>query len=78
MKFSGQSDYKKRYRKNDVNKKTDYHMDDSFEMHVEKDTVVLKKAIKKCVLCNSAEEVISFKEEHICNNCIRRLKNNMF
>lgn len=78
MNSTGYTARKKGYMKNSGKEKAGYSMEDPFEMCVEKDAVVLKKTINKCALCSNTDDIISFKEKHICKNCVTKLKNNMF
>lgn len=49
---------------------------DSIEIHVENESVVLKKHICKCIFCGNTEDLEEFKEKLICPECKDSLNNN--
>lgn len=46
---------------------------DSIEIHVDGDNVILKKHSEFCTFCSSEQDVISFKEKKICKSCLREI-----
>lgn len=56
------------------NRMKDYNLEDSFDMSVQDDTIILKKCIPECFLCSSTNDVITFKGKKVCKNCIEKLK----
>ena len=47
---------------------------DSFEIHIEKDMLILQKYIPKCVFCNSPNHISSYTGQIICSSCLNELK----
>ncbi|MBR1811696.1 MAG: AbrB family transcriptional regulator [Clostridia bacterium] len=46
---------------------------DSFEVFLENDSIVLKKYNPGCVFCGSIENLSSFKNVRICDDCRRKI-----
>lgn len=57
-----------------LRQKLDLAVDDPIEVFTDGDALVLKKYRRKCALCGSDEDVISFKEKYICRSCIDELR----
>lgn len=55
---------RKRYRMNEG---------DSVEILVSSDHIILERYRPRCVFCGSMEEVIEFRERHICNICLAEM-----
>ena len=51
----------------------DLRVDDPIEVFTEEDAIVLKKYRKRCALCGSEENLVTFKDKHICRSCIAEL-----
>ena len=47
---------------------------DSLEIFVEDNTIILKKYQPACIFCDDAKDVINFKGKNVCPNCIRELQ----
>jgi len=47
---------------------------DLIKIEVEKDRIILKKKLAKCILCGSIENLEKFKEKSICKKCKEELK----
>ena len=47
---------------------------DSIWIIVSGDTVILEKIEKNCILCNSTNKLIKYKDKLICQKCIEMLK----
>lgn len=43
---------------------------DSIEIHVDGDTVMLKKHSENCYFCQSKKDVTVFKDKPICKSCL--------
>lgn len=54
--------------------KLDLQVDDALEVFTDGDAVVLKKYRKRCVFCGAQEDIVTFKDKHICRSCARELK----
>lgn len=46
---------------------------DSLEIYVDEERIVLKKHEPACIFCNSADEVVLFKNKNICQKCISEI-----
>jgi transcriptional pleiotropic regulator of transition state genes len=57
-----------------LRKKLDLRVDDPIEVFTDNDSIVLKKYRKRCVLCGSDDEVVEFREKHICRECLDELR----
>ncbi len=44
-------------------------------LHIEADDeqIIIKKAENKCVFCNSTDNLVEFREKHICQSCLDSL-----
>ena len=47
---------------------------DTLEIYVDGTSIVLKKYQPSCVFCDSAKDVINFREKNICAACLQELK----
>ncbi len=47
--------------------------EDSLEIFVEDDKIILKKYEPACVFCNSADNVVDYMGKKICRDCIEKL-----
>ena len=56
-----------------LRQKLDLAVNDPIEVFTDGDALVLKKYRKKCTFCGAEEDIISFKEKHICRSCLRQL-----
>ncbi len=48
---------------------------DSLEIFVEDNTIVLKKYQPACIFCGNARDIALYKSKNICAECIRTLQN---
>ena len=46
--------------------------EDSLEIYVEDDKIILKKYAPTCVFCNS-KDVVEYKGKHICKECFKEI-----
>lgn len=46
---------------------------DSFEIYMEDDAIVLKKHQPNCIFCGAANDCIDYNGKYVCGGCIRRL-----
>lgn len=44
------------------------------ELYVEDDKLIIKKARKSCIFCNSEENLTEYKEKTVCQKCVNALK----
>lgn len=54
----------------ELRKLFDIKSKDSLEIFVDGDNIIIKKLKDKCVICNSAENVIKIKDKLVCTNCV--------
>ena len=47
--------------------------DDSLEVFVDGDYIMLKKYEPACIFCNSATNVVNYRGKNVCLECIRQL-----
>ncbi len=47
---------------------------DPMEIYVEEDTVILKKYEPGCTLCNSVDDLISYRGKNVCQECLEELE----
>ncbi len=48
--------------------------DDSLEIFMEGDSIILKKYKPACFFCDTLEETVDFNGYNVCINCIEKLK----
>ena len=46
---------------------------DTVEIYVEVDNIILRKFQPFCVFCGSSEKVISYRDKHVCADCVKKL-----
>lgn len=49
---------------------------DAVEFFVDNDSIIIKKYRPSCIFCDSAEDIITYKNQAICQSCLNELKNN--
>jgi transcriptional pleiotropic regulator of transition state genes len=49
---------------------------EAVEIYVQDDSVILRKYESSCIFCGNAKDIRTFREKHICQNCISELANN--
>lgn len=58
----------------ELRRKMDINTGDSLEIFVDKDSIVLKKFTKSCIFCSATEDILGFKENYICRECLKDIK----
>jgi len=48
---------------------------DSLEIYVEDDKIILKKHEPSCIFCKAADNIQVYKNKNICLNCLKELYN---
>lgn len=48
---------------------------DSVEFFIDNDSVIIKKYRPSCIFCNSPENIINYKKQMVCQECLDELKN---
>lgn len=51
--------------------------EDSLEIFVDDDKIILKKYEPACVFCNSADNMVDYMGKKICRDCIEKLNANL-
>ena len=51
--------------------------EDSLEIFVEDDKIILKKYEPACVFCDSADNVVDYMGKKVCKDCIEKLNNSL-
>ena len=46
---------------------------DAVEIYTDGDKIVLKKFKTSCVFCNADENLVTFRDKLICNDCIKKI-----
>ncbi|WP_124098213.1 AbrB/MazE/SpoVT family DNA-binding domain-containing protein [Ruminococcus sp. Marseille-P6503] len=46
---------------------------DPIEIYTNGDMIILKKFQRTCIFCNSAEDVIEYKDKTVCSECMAEL-----
>lgn len=49
---------------------------DSVEFFVDDDCVIIKKYRPACIFCNSANNIVTYKNQSVCQSCLDEMKNN--
>lgn len=47
---------------------------DTLHIEADDDKIIIRKAESKCVFCNSVQNLSSFKDKHICKDCLDAIK----
>ena len=47
--------------------------EDSFEIYMESDAIILKKHQPVCIFCSSENELLDFNGKKVCSMCVERL-----
>lgn len=47
---------------------------DPIEILVQGDQILLERYRPKCVFCSSMDEVVEFKDRHVCGSCLQQMK----
>ncbi|HBI03491.1 MAG TPA: AbrB family transcriptional regulator [Paenibacillaceae bacterium] len=50
------------------------NVDDPLEIFVQGETIIVAKYYPKCTFCQSKENVVPFKNRHVCQECLNNLK----
>ena len=58
----------------EIRNKLDISQNDPLEIHVEGNTIVLRKFEPDCTFCGSSKNVIEFKGKNVCEKCAKELK----
>lgn len=61
----------------EIRRNLDIKREDAIEFCVENDNIILKKVTDSCVFCGSRENVLEFKEKHVCADCMAAIANSI-
>lgn len=50
---------------------------DLLEIHLDNNTIVLKKSENKCALCGSTDDLLPFNDRFVCTRCTNSLKSTL-
>ena len=53
----------------------DIKHNDSLEIFVDQENIVLRKYQPSCIFCNSLDNIEVYKDKKVCAECIKNLKN---
>ncbi len=59
---------------NELKNMMNIKVNEPLEVYADDDTLILKKSVNRCVLCNSPHETVEYKGRNICRDCIEELK----
>lgn len=58
----------------EMRKTLDIKQNDSLQIFLEGDTIVLRKVQEHCAFCGASDDLTDFHEKKICTRCIEELK----
>ncbi|MDY6037598.1 MAG: AbrB/MazE/SpoVT family DNA-binding domain-containing protein [Eubacterium sp.] len=58
----------------ELRRSLDINTDDSLEVFVQDDYIMLKKFEPRCVFCGSSDDVTEIHGKNVCGECIKELK----
>ena len=53
--------------------KFDLKIDDTIELFIEDDSIILKKYRESCIFCGSDEDLVAYEGKTVCKHCIAKL-----
>ena len=58
----------------DIRKHLGIHPGDILQINTEGESMIIKKAEKKCVFCNGEDDLRDFEGKTVCGSCLERLR----
>lgn len=58
----------------DIRRHLNINPGDVLQINADDSCVIIKKAEAKCVFCNSNESLVEFGDNHVCADCLKKLK----
>ena len=58
----------------DIRKHLGIQAGDVLQINTDGESIVIKKAEKKCIFCNSADNLREFEGKTLCGTCLERLR----
>jgi len=59
----------------EIRNKLEISQNDPLEIHVEGNSIVLRKYEPDCTFCGSSRNVVEYKGKNVCEKCIKELNN---
>lgn len=57
----------------EIRKTMNINVNDSLEVFVDEDTILLRKYNPSCIFCKSLDDIIEFEGQKICKSCITKI-----
>lgn len=57
----------------EIRKKLNIEQKDPIEIFIDGTSIVLSKFESGCIFCNNAQDLISYKDKLICQNCLQEM-----
>ncbi|MDE7390450.1 MAG: AbrB/MazE/SpoVT family DNA-binding domain-containing protein [Lachnospiraceae bacterium] len=57
-----------------LRKKYDFKQNDTLELFMDNDCLVMKKYIPTCIFCGKDEEIVEFQNKFVCKTCVNELE----
>lgn len=58
----------------DIRKHLNLNIGDTLHIEADDEKIIIHKAESKCVFCNSTQNLVTFKDKRICNDCLENIK----
>ncbi len=58
----------------EIRRALNINLKDYLEIHVENDSIVLRKFQPSCLFCGNTEDNVLFDNKRICRTCLKKLK----
>lgn len=58
----------------EIRNKLEISQNDPLEIHVEGNSIVLRKYEPDCTFCGSSKNVVEYKGKNVCEKCLKELK----
>ena len=58
----------------DIRKHLNINAGDVLQINAEGDTIVIRKAEKKCLFCNADENLVELDDKSVCRSCVEKLQ----
>lgn len=57
----------------DIRNHLNINAGDTLHIEADDEKIIIRKAESKCVFCNATQNLVEFKEKHICKDCLNSL-----
>ena len=58
----------------DIRRHFNIQAGDVLQINADDECITIRKAESKCVFCNSLDNLVDFEDQHICADCLEKLK----